>query len=213
MIGGTTEAPRSSFSILTVCTGNLARSPLTAQLLAARTQGIPAIEVTSAGTEAVTGDPMTPEAAELSLRYGGDPTHHRAALLTPAEIESADLVLTATRQHRAAVATLVPRSARYAFTIRQFAELVASLDLAEIAPTEERSSAAYLRALVASAAAHRGYLPPHENPDDDDLEDPFLRAPAVYERVGALIDQQVTVIADAMVAVSSRAESALHDSA
>jgi protein-tyrosine phosphatase len=198
------------FSVLTVCTGNLARSPISAQLLAARTRQIPAVVVTSAGTRAHEGDPMTTQAADISLRYGGEPAGHRATELTAGEIAGADLVLTATRQHRAAAVTLVPRAARYTFTLRQFARLVSSLDLAEVAPSEPSPTGQFtdvdcLKALVAAAASHRGFLPPLANPDDDDIEDPFRQSQTVYDRVGALIDGDVTTIASAFATVVDRA--------
>ena len=204
-----TEQGAAGFSILTVCTGNLARSPLSAQLLAARLRSLPAVAVSSAGTGARAGDSMTTQAANLSLQYGGDPENHRARYLAELHVSDADLVLTATRQHRAAVVTLVPRAARYAFTLRQFARLVDSLDLGEVVPADvdgKPTELDWLRALVATAAAHRGFLPPLADPADDDIEDPFLQSQAVYDRVGALIDHDVAVISDALLQLGRKAQ-------
>ena len=195
----------ASFSILTVCTGNLARSPLAAQLLASRLADVPAVIVTSAGTHAHAGDPMTEQAAALSLKYGGIPDDHRATLLTEAAVESADLVLTASRQHRAAAVTLAPRAARYVFTLRQFGRLVDSLDLDEVrADLAEASTTAAerMRALVASAAAHRGFLPPAAHPADDDITDPYRQSQSVYDQVGAVIDSAVAQAARGLLALA-----------
>lgn len=176
------------FEILTVCTGNIARSPLAAQLLVARL-GLPtsAIGVGSAGTGALVGEPMTEEAAELSRRYGGNPVHHRARQVTAALVEGADLVLTATRAHRSEVVSLAPRAARYTFTLRQFARLVESVD----PESGKGATPARLREVVAAAASQRGFVAPLRDPDDDDLVDPFRQSQAIYDRVGGQVDDAV----------------------
>ncbi|TFC24397.1 hypothetical protein E3O25_14505 [Cryobacterium sp. TMT1-3] len=113
--------------ILIVCTGNICRSPLAEQLLREnlRAAGIDAV-VSSAGTHAMIGSVMTPEAAALSSQYGASSTQHVARQLTEQLIADADLVLTATRDHRREVVTLLPKATRYTFTLNQFARLVAA---------------------------------------------------------------------------------------
>ena len=58
------DLPAAAPRILIVCTGNICRSPLAEQLLRQNltAAGIDAV-VTSAGTRAMTGSAMTPEAA------------------------------------------------------------------------------------------------------------------------------------------------------
>ena len=197
----------TSFSILTVCTGNLARSPLAAQLLAARLRDVPAASVSSAGTHANAGDPMTGQAAALSRQYGGEPEGHHAVLLTSEAVQNADLVLTATRAHRAAAVTLAPRASRYTFTLRQFAHLVDSVDVVDFRSTLAETGlnntlAERLRAFVAAAAAHRGFIMPAAKPADDDIEDPYQQSQSVYNHVGAQIDSAVAVIAEAFVSLT-----------
>ncbi len=174
------------FSVLTVCTGNLVRSPIAAQLLVAGLGAASAaFSVSSAGTAASVGAPMPPEAVAVSRRYGGDPDQHRARRLTAHDIAGAGLVLTASREHRARVVSLAPSASARTFTIRQFARLVESLDDATFeAPAE----------FVAGAAAQRGLVPPLADPASDDLDDPFLRPQHVYDRVGAEIDAAITTI-------------------
>jgi protein-tyrosine phosphatase len=101
------------------------------------------------------------------------------------------LVLTATRDHRAAVASLVPRASRYAFTLNQFARLAASTARAELDAITDPLDR------VAAIAARRGFAPP-EHPDDDDIDDPYLEPIEVYERVAAQIDAATRVIAAAL---------------
>ena len=194
-------APTSPFTILVVCTGNICRSPLAAQLLAARLSalGISAV-VQSAGTRALVDSAMTPEAASLSLRYGGNPAH-AARQLTESLVDSADLILTATREHRSETVTLLPRASRRTFTLNQLARLVTALPLVERAEsphadlsTEASLHPALLRAYIAEIAASRGATPPPTNPADDDITDPYRHAQDVYDEVGRIIDDAVTTI-------------------
>lgn len=198
------------FSILVVCTGNICRSPLAEQLLRARfaATGLD-VTVRSAGTGAAAGTPMTPQAAELSMRYGGAPARHTATELTERLVADADLVLTATRDHRHAVAMLHPRAARYTYTIAQFARLLAAPSPTEPmstgrspfepvrAETDEGHDPLHRRlsALVDEVAASRGFAPPPAHPEADDIEDPYRQPQEVYDRVGATVDTAVAAIA------------------
>jgi protein-tyrosine phosphatase len=107
-------------SILTVCTGNICRSPLAEQLLRARLDP-EAFRVSSAGTSAMVGDSMDPDAADQSRLLGGDPDGFVARQLRGALIVASDLVLTATRAHRDAIVRDYPRAAGRIFTLAEFA--------------------------------------------------------------------------------------------
>ncbi|WP_104089035.1 hypothetical protein [Cryobacterium sp. N19] len=119
------SAPR----ILLVCTGNICRSPLAEQLLRARCDALGLlVEVHSAGTRAMVASPMTAEAAALSLKHGAHDTEHAARQVTEQLVGEADLILTATRDHRREVVTLLPKATRYTFTLNQFARLVSAVE-------------------------------------------------------------------------------------
>lgn len=182
----------STFTVLMVCSGNICRSPIAEQLLRARTRGRP-ITVSSAGVIARAGAAMTDEAAMASRSLGGDPTGHRARRLSEDHLRGTDLVLTATRAHRSSVVQLLPRMSRTTFTISEFARLVAAV------AQNESSSLDNAASLVDAARSLRGHVPPPHEPEDDDIEDPYLRPLEVYERVAAVLNSEIEVIATQLI--------------
>jgi protein-tyrosine phosphatase len=188
------------FSILVVCAGNLCRSPIAEQLLRTRfaAAGVSAT-ITSAGLEATEGEPMDPMAAGLSRTYGGDPEGKTSVFLKAGLIANADLVLTATREQRAQVARMLPRSTKNTFTIKQFARMIEGLS--ELNPADAPTRAdSFSSSVVTQLAATRGFLPPLPHPEDDDIEDPYRQSQATYDRVGKSLDAAVTTIVSAFVA-------------
>jgi protein-tyrosine-phosphatase len=63
-------------------------------------RGVDEIQVSSAGTGAVDGAPASEGAYLVALEHGLDLSAHRAHRLSPALIESADLILTMSAHHR-----------------------------------------------------------------------------------------------------------------
>jgi protein-tyrosine phosphatase len=166
------------FRVLHVCTGNICRSPMAERLMHAMlVQGWPEqaerFLVESAGTWGHTGSPMEPNALSTLAALGVDGERFRARELAAEHVTGADLVLTATREHRAAAVVLHPRAAARTFTLREFARLTDGIDPAHL-PTGDAVERA--RALVKLAASRRGLVPP-ASPSDDDLADPY-QAPA-----------------------------------
>lgn len=177
----------AEFSVLTVCTGNICRSPLAEQILRARLADVPALEFASAGTYAGEGDAMTPQASALSTRYGGAPESHRARYLTEQIVGASDLVLAMARSHRREIVELVPRKVAVTFTLREFARLSEGLGDAVIASAAARGGSvrAGLSEVVALVASRRGQIGPPATTDDDDVIDPYRRSDATYERSAA----------------------------
>lgn len=187
-----------AFRILTVCTGNICRSPLAERVLQHRLHerlgpGAP-VEVDSAGTGALTGSAMDAQAAAVLGTYGIDCAGHQGRALLPDLVARADLVLAATRRHRAAAVSLQPRASRYTFTLREFARLAEAVDPADLPPG---SAAERCRAAVALAAARRGTVLP--DPDGDDIEDPYRRPHDVHVRVGAAIREALRAPVELLV--------------
>lgn len=177
--------------ILTVCTGNVCRSPAAEYLLAAAFAGEPGVGVHSAGTGAPVGHPVSEVVGTLLLERGIDASGHRARALTVPLIRESDLILTATRRHRSQVVALDPAALRRTFTLREFARLAEAARLAgATAGADITGSAARLDALVGAAFVRRGGA----DIGDDDIADPYGRDRAFNEAVIGQIDAAVTRI-------------------
>ena len=195
-----------TFSILTVCSGNICRSPLAEQLLRAGLSSVDGITVHSAGTIAMVGEGMPAEAQALSLRFGAtDAAAHVARQLDEQMIREADLVLGLAREHRRAVVELVPAATRKAFTLREFAHLAVSVLDADLddatSPLSDGSASSRLRDAVVATASLRGVVEPFDSPDDADVIDPYRQSFDVYEASAA----QLVPAVQATVALLKRA--------
>lgn len=174
------------FTILTVCTGNICRSPLAEQLLAKAFSDLAEVKVASVGTQAMVGSGMPPHSLTMAHRYGiQDPESHVSRQMTADELASGDLILAMDREHRRLIAEMNPRIATKIFTIREFARLAEATsdgDLAmEFQAVRPASPVERLRTGVVSVALGRGMTPPLEDPEDDDVVDPYGRGLDVYE--------------------------------
>ena len=182
------SGPADVFRVLHVCTGNICRSPMAERLTRAgleRRLGPDAARfvVESAGTWGHGGAPMEPYAVSTLASYGVDGSDFRARELVADHVAGADLVLGATREHRAAAVVLQPRAARRTFTLREFARLVGAVDPAQLTATDPVERA---RQLVEAAAGQRGLVPP-QSPRDDDLVDPYQGPERGFAACGDLV--------------------------
>jgi protein-tyrosine phosphatase len=182
--------------ILTVCTGNICRSPLAEQLLRLRLAPLPVV-VRSAGTYDLEGEPMTPESARLAAGLGvpaEDSASHRSHHLTERDLVSPDLVLTMTRAHRRAVVELAPARVRTAFTVREFARLASAVPEGELRAAAEAAgpdARERVRAAAHTVAAYRGIAQPLDDLADDDVIDPFRQSWQTYELSAAQLDPAI----------------------
>ncbi len=174
-------------TILTVCTGNICRSPLAATLLHAHLGEL--VRVHSAGTHALVGHPMTAEARMLALEFGAGPEDvdaHAARYLQDPHLQESDLILTMTREHRRQAVQLVPRRLHQVFTAREFARLSRGLTSAEIrAIADEAGTGARARfgAAVLAVSERRSAMP--NGAADDDVIDPYRESEQVYRESAA----------------------------
>lgn len=111
--------------ILLVCTGNTCRSSMAAGLLRdlMKRRGRTDIEVMSAGTAAMAGDPAAAHAVTALGERGIDLADHRARRLTTYELDTADLVLTMTEGHKRSVLEMAPDAVGRVFTVKEAAAL------------------------------------------------------------------------------------------
>ncbi len=166
------------FTILTICTANICRSPMMEILLRARLDPR-RFEIASAGVRGWDAAPIDSMVVLDLARLGNSATDHRARGLDIHLLEQADLILTAAREHRAAVLAMSPRALRKTFTLREFAALVDGV--------ESES----LEDLVSDASRGRSMAP-----SDVDVVDPYRREPAVHHQVADEIAAAVDIVAN-----------------
>jgi protein-tyrosine phosphatase len=196
----------AEFRILTVCTGNVCRSPLGQLLLAEGLQDLP-VQVSSAGVGALVDHGMPDPALAIARGLGLTTAEaHRARQITADMLREADLVLPMAREHRRAIVELVPRASRNTFTLREFARIAAALpdDAIDDAVRSGTSPEERMRLAVEEVGFSRGTVPPPASPDDDNVIDPYRRSDAVYAESTA----QLTPAVAQVVALLRRAAGA-----
>ena len=166
------------FTILTICTANICRSPMMEILLRARLDPR-RFEIASAGVRGWDAAPIDSMVVLELARLGQTATDHRARVLEIHHIEQSDLILTAAREHRASVLAMSPRALRKTFTLRELAALVGSVESGS------------LEELVAHASRARSTAPA-----DVDVVDPYRREPDVHHQVADEIAAAVDIVSD-----------------
>ena len=197
-------------NILIVCTGNICRSPMAQgflrQLLAER--GLNGISITSAGTSAWADGEATEEAVEALRERGIDISDHRARRLRRSMVESADLVIGMTGEHREAAARMVAGAADRTFTLKELVQLLQDAGGSDGGDPVERLRTAAARAAEVRSAA--GRLPS----TDEDVADPLglgiesFRA-AAWE-IGELSELLVASIFDGAPTLDGESGSEVH---
>ena len=171
----------------------MGQAMLTARLRSALGAGADdLVRVTSAGTYGLVGHPIEAHAMTVLGEMGVVPDEFAARELGSDILAASDLVLTATREHRAAAVSLMPRGSRRTFTIREFARLLGAVDVSEVTGDDPHARAV---ALVDAAAAQRGYVRP-DKPGDDDVADPYRRPIDAFRVAARQIDEATSMIAE-----------------
>lgn len=179
------DAPANPITILTVCTGNICRSPMAEVLLRERLRDL-GVRVHSAGTHALVGHAMTAQAQELALRLGAteaDASAHAARYLVEPLLTESDLVITMAREHRSHAVQMMPSLLRRAFPVREFARLSSTLTTDEARAAADAAGSdphARVQAVLRAVADQRGKAPADQS--NDDVIDPYRRSAEVYQQ-------------------------------
>ncbi|MGG7571454.1 protein-tyrosine-phosphatase [Streptomyces sp. BP-8] len=215
--GGDTHPPvppAPLFRILHVSTGNVCRSPITERLhrhaLELRLGGphCGGLVVESAGTWGHEGAPMEAHAATVLSDYGADPADFIGRELLDEHVIRADLVLTATRDHRAQVISMGHSAGLRTFTLKEFNRLVRAIDPATLPEPDpdlpDGGLVERARALVGAAAALRGWLLA-PNPESDEVYDPYGAPITFFRSIGDEINQALDPVVTALTGLPARA--------
>jgi protein-tyrosine phosphatase len=205
VLTGTPEADR--FRVLYVCTGSVCRSPIAERLTRLELDrrlgaGAEAISVRSAGTWGHVGAPMEAHAATVLSEYGADPDGFHGRELLDEYVIEADLVLTATRDHRAQVISMGHAAGLRTFTLKEFNRLVRAIDPATL---PDGSVIDRARALVRAAAALRGWLLA-PSAEADEVSDPYGAPVTVFRHIGAEIHSALDPVVTALTGVPAPTE-------
>ena len=132
---------------------------------------------------------MEPFTIDALAGVGITPGEFVARDISAEMLRDADLILTATRQHRSVVVTEAPDVVRRAFTIKEFARLAVSADA---------DSVVSLDGLVEGVARQRGFNPPAAA-EEDDITDPYGQRAKRYVQTLNDLQPTIDVIADVLV--------------
>lgn len=170
--------------ILTVCTGNICRSPVAERLLQAGLDQVHpgGFEVRSAGTRAMVGSSIQPLSADIIRTYGGTPDNFAARQLTSKILRESDLVLTMASHHRGEVLQLDASLLKRTFTIREFARMVTALEERGDASPSGSDYTQQWRELPARASSVR-HLVLAPDASDNDVADPYKQGADAYLRM------------------------------
>ncbi|QNF94963.1 low molecular weight phosphatase family protein [Janibacter sp. YB324] len=183
-----------SVRIMTVCTGNICRSPYVQLALGHALESVRpgAFEVVSAGTQALIGNPVEPGSASILDAKGITHDHFAARQISERMLDDIDIVLPLEVSHRKIVLSYSPRHLKRAYTVKELARLLDSAHerepwtqrLAGLTTPEERWAA-----LPSHLARERGLSRAPEGADD--IDDPYRQPQEVFDRMAAEVDAAV----------------------
>lgn len=179
---------------MTVCTGNVCRSPFAELVLAAELHRVRpgSFVVSSTGTGALIDNPVDPGSASILEGRGIDHSGFAARQISEQFLEEVDFVLPLEVAHRKLVLSYAPRLLKRAFTLKEFARLLDSAGerepwperLVGLTTPEERWAA-----LPSHLARERGLSRVAEGADD--IADPFRQPQEVFDGMAREVDAAV----------------------
>jgi low molecular weight protein-tyrosine phosphatase len=194
--------------VLSVCMGNICRSPMAERLLmhAVRERvGDSASELIvseSTGTGSWhAGEPMNPPASRELRRRGVSADGFRARKLAGSHLDTADLILTATSEQVDFALGLRPDAADRTFVLGEFGRLATHIDAGSLPPFSLTPLDVHARgvALITAVDVARDGARPRAA---DDLDDPWGRGDAHFRATADQIVWSLRPIVDLLFPLS-----------
>jgi protein-tyrosine phosphatase len=117
-----TDSTRKPRNILTVCTGNICRSPMAEGILRALLKVVPDVGVSSAGTNALIGNPATDFAIIAADEKGIDISGHKARMVGEEMIRASSTILCMEFFHVEYILEIDVSAESKTFNLAQFSE-------------------------------------------------------------------------------------------
>ncbi len=116
----------TTLHIVTLCTGNAARSVMAGAVLR---EHVPGLQVTTSGTHVIEGMPMSWRTRDAITSLGLPVPNHRSRQATSQELDTADLVIALAREHVMWMRRVHPNAAARTATLKRLAR--------DLAPTTD----------------------------------------------------------------------------
>src|SRR6478735_2365548 len=104
--------------VVTLCTGNAARSVMAGAVLR---EHVPGLKVSTSGTHVIEGMPMSWRTRDAILSLDLPVPDHRSRQATMLELDNADLVIALAREHVSWMRRTHPRAAPHTATLKRLA--------------------------------------------------------------------------------------------
>jgi len=104
--------------VVTLCTGNAARSVMAGAILR---EHVPGLTVTTSGTHVIEGMPMSWRTRDAIASLGLEVPNHRSRQATQQELDNADLVIALAREHVMWMRRVHPTAAPRTATLKRLA--------------------------------------------------------------------------------------------
>ncbi len=118
-------------SILYICTGNVLRSPVAAQITK-QLLGDSDVKVASAGMLSYNGDPLSKDILDLARRYGVDLSFHRPRQVSSDLIDAADLILVFDKKQVGELVKMFPEARGKTQTLKAYAGWLDDKDMEDL---------------------------------------------------------------------------------
>lgn len=172
--------------VLFICTANRCRSPLAEQLMRRALQRLQ-VDALVASAGFLPGGFATPSVGvRVAATEGLDLARHLSVRVGKRLVEVSDLILTMTREHAREIVALAPEAWPRVYPLKQFTELVGSVELPRRADFRDAAVMVGEGRRVNSILGNPGY---------DAVEDPMGRPAPVWESVMADLRTHIDQVA------------------